>query len=241
MSDVRRNRQPHEPHYLRPRVDLELARVFGLLNWLLTRDTAMRLVRSASMVADDPDLFASACALAVDEVYAYVDPTVVPLGLVANYIEWIARRVAGQEPEPPHPSRLGRIPDVPVDALYVPLDDGEADALRQMIKPGEIWVNATKLDGKAWAIVGSWVQAQRVILGQTFSRPGRKPGSGNPARDRVAVRVAQESDNKAAWKMVVEAGLRTGPLYDPANPRVYPRNRELLARLRRRGHQLSRP
>jgi hypothetical protein len=218
---------------LSTRVKSELDRIFELLLWLVSRKTARDLVRAASSVVDDPDLFAAACARAVDEVYACVDPTLLPFDTVAAYVEWIARRVAGQILEPPERLRLG-----PLHHLYVGRDDADADAIRQAIRSGEVWVNATELDRTSWDLVGSWVQFQRRVLGQKFGQPGRKPRSGTTERDEVAVRVARAPNNKAAWIIVREAGLGAGPLRDRLNPKPYPSHKELLRRLRKRGHEL---
>jgi hypothetical protein len=240
LSGERSGAKSFEREFVNPGYRRELDAAFSPVLGLLRDEVCEGLIRTAVDCATDPASFERALDHTVDYVYSAADPTVLPREAVAPLVDWVVRRLAGQS-TPPFPEvRLGRLPNVTGHALYVVLNQDDVDTVREAIAPGQIWVDATALDHDAWQIVGSAVQVQRRLLGQPLGHPGRPKRPADPIRDEVAVRVARAKDNNAAWDIVVAAGLKTGPLYDRSDPRLYPRNRAFLDRLRRRGGKLLR-
>jgi hypothetical protein len=218
----------------------ELDAAFSSILGRLYDEVGEGLIRTAVDCASDPASLKRALEQTVEYAYAAADPTVLPREAVAPLVDRVVRRLAGQPPLPLPEVRLGRLPSVRGLTLYVVLNQADADTVREAIAAGQIWVNATELNHDAWQIVGSAVQVQRRYLGQPLGHPGRPKGPADPLRDEVAVRVARAKDKNEAWDIVVAAGLKTGPLYDPSDPKLYARNRAFLDRLRATGARLLR-
>ena len=240
MNGERSGAKSFEREFVNPGYRRELDAAFSSVLGRLRDEVGEGLIRTAVGCASDAASFERALDHTVEYVYAAADPTVLPRETVGPLVDWVVRSLAGQQPQPLPEVRLGRLPSVTGHALYVVLNQADVDTIRDEIAPGQIWVDATALDHDAWQIVGSAVQVQRRHLGQPFGHPGRPKRPADPMRDEVAVRVARAKDNKAAWDIVVAAGLKTGPLYDRSDPSLYPRNKAFLDRLRTRGWKLLR-
>lgn len=177
MSGERSGAKSFEREFVNQGYRRELDAAFSSVLGRLRDEVGEELIRTAVDCASDPASFERALDHTVDYVYAVADPTVLPREAVGPLVDWVVRSLAGQPPPPLPEVRLGRLPSVKGQALYLVLNPADVDTVREAIAPGQIWVNATELKHDAWQIVGSAVVPAAIAQRPSVSPPAHASGT----------------------------------------------------------------
>lgn len=129
------------------------------------------------------------------------------------------------------PIRLAGVPGFEGRPIMTLFDANDVRAMRRELRPGQVWVNASKLDHDKYFKLWSLVSLQRQALGEVLKPPGRRAGSMSLARLELANEI--KAAPSLTYADIYDRGVKLGVWPDDGSYYEHPeRNRKRILRLK---------